>query len=163
MKKYLAISLASVLFASCFFPKTTTSTRVRTTTIPTVETPVVTEPVYVSDEKTEYASWLNKEEAAELNAIFEAYRNDFDFTNKRVIFFTGSSGKLRSNKEHYFRMQKKYDNTSYYNRDNGYLYIFNEDQREAIGGYDAAIVFWTKNQLSTEEVMERIKQEPPVE
>ena len=65
--------------------------------------------------------------------------------------------------EHYFRMQKKYDNTSYYNRDNGYLYIFDEDQREAIGGYDAAIVFWTKNQLSTEEVMERIKQEPPVE
>lgn len=151
MKKYIVISLATVLFSSCFFGKKVSTT-----------TPVVTETVYVAEENTEYATWLNKEEAAELNAIFEAYRNDFDFTNKRVIFFMGSTGKLRSNKEHYFRMQKKYDNTSYYNRDNGYLYIFDEDQREAIGGYDAAIVFWTKNQLSAEEVMERIKEEPPV-
>lgn len=152
MKKYLVISLVSVLLSSCFFGKKTTSS-----------VPMVKEQDFAVEENTEYASWLNKEEAAELNAIFAAYRNDFDFTNKRVIFFTGSSGKLRSNKEHYFRMQKKYDNTSYYNRDNGYLYIFDEDQREAVGGYDAAIVFWIKNQLSTEEVMERIKQEPPVE
>ena len=151
MRKYLCLSLAALLFSSCFFGKKT------------VATDAGEQQIIEQTGKTEFATWLNKEEAEELNNIFAAYRNDFDFTNKRVIFFTGSSGKLRSSKEHYFRMQKKYDNTSYYNRDNGYLYIFDEDQKETIGGYDAAIVFWTKIQLPTEEVMERIKIEPPIE
>ena len=162
MKKVIYLSATLFLFSSCFFGKTVSNTT------PTGQTTSATGEyvgeVYVEEpQQVEYASWLNKDEAKELNAIFEAYRNDFDFTNKNVIFFMGSTGKLRSNKEHYFRMQKKYDNTSYYNRDNGYLYIFDEDQKAAVGGYDAAIVFWTKNQLSTEEVMERIMQEPPVE
>ena len=151
MKKYLCLSLATLLFSSCFFDRKH------------VNTDAGQQQIIDQTEKTEFATWLNKEEADELNNIFAAYRNDFDLTNKRVIFFTGSSGKLRSSKEHYFRMQKKYDNTSYYNRDNGYLYIFDEDQKEAIGGYDAAIVFWTKVQLPTEEVMDRIKIEPPIE
>ncbi|MBR5783948.1 MAG: hypothetical protein IKY43_02135 [Bacteroidales bacterium] len=144
--KYFCVALSIVLFGSCFCSKKTAS-----------------EYSYSEEKTVEYATWLNKEEANELNAIFAAYRNDFDFTDKRVIFFTGSSGKLRSSKEHYFKMQKKYDNTSYYNRDNGYLYIFDADEKEAIGGYDAAIVFWTKEQLPEDEVMDRIMLEPPVE
>lgn len=151
MKKYLCLSLATLLLSSCFFGRKN------------VNTDAGQQQIIDQTEKTEFATWLNKEEAEELNKIFAAYRNDFDFTSKRVIFFTGSSGKLRSSKEHYFRMQKKYDNTSYYNRDNGYLYIFDEDQKKAVGGYDAAIVFWTKSQWATEDVMDRIMLEPPIE
>lgn len=36
---------------------------------------------------------LNEIESTYLNRIFEATRKDFDFTNKKVAFLTGSLGK----------------------------------------------------------------------
>ena len=49
---------------------------------------------------------LNEIESTYLNRIFEATRKDFDFTNKKVAFLTGSLGKTMSSKEHYFDMHE---------------------------------------------------------
>lgn len=88
--------------------------------------------------------WLNEEESTCLNVIFETTRGDFDFVNKKVAFLTGSSGSTISNKELYFNMQKQHSIDSNYPCDNGTLYIFDAVQKEESGGYDGAIVYWSK-------------------
>jgi hypothetical protein len=100
---------------------------------------------------------LNKAEGSYLNKIFETTRKDFVFTNKKVGFLTGSSGKTISSKEHYFDMHKKHSTNANSPCDNGTLYIFNTSQKAESGGYDAAIVYWSKFLLPIEDVVKRLK------
>ena len=100
---------------------------------------------------------LDETESVYLNKIFETTRKDFDFTNKKVGFLTGSSGKTLSSKEHYFDMHKKHSTNANYPCDNGTLYIFNATQKVESGGYDAAIVYWSKFVVPIEEVVKRLK------
>ncbi|MDR2913473.1 MAG: hypothetical protein LBV74_01325 [Tannerella sp.] len=102
---------------------------------------------------------LNETEGAYLNKIFETTRKDFDFTNKKIRFFTGSSGGIRSSKEHYFDMQEKHATNADSPCDNGTLYIFDAAQKAESGGYDAAIVYWSKFLLPIEKVVERLKEQ----
>lgn len=97
---------------------------------------------------------LSETESAYLNRIFETTRNNFDFTNKKVGFIkiSGEKGKI-----HYFDMQEKHSADTNYPCDNGTLYIFNATQKEESGGYDAAIVYWSKFLLPIEEVVKRLK------
>lgn len=76
-----------------------------------------------------------------LNKIFETAWKDFDFTNKKIGFFTGSSGIKKSRKEIYFDMHEKHSTNANSPCDNGTLYIFNTEQKAENGGYDAAIVY----------------------
>ena len=97
---------------------------------------------------------LSETESAYLNSIFEATRKDFDFTNKQVGFIkiSGERGK-----NHYFDMQEKHSADPNYPCDNGTLYIFNAAQKAESGGYDAAIVYWCKFSLRTEDVVKRLR------
>ncbi len=105
-------------------------------------------------EKTEEDLLLNKTESVCLNKIFETTRNDFDFTNKKIgfIMISGENGKT-----HYFDMQEKHSTNENSPCDNGILYIFNSEQKDASGGYDAAIVYWSKCLLPIEQVVKRLR------
>lgn len=98
---------------------------------------------------------LNEVESAFLNKIFKSTRKDFNFIDKKVAFIEigGEKGK-----NCYFDMQKKHANDTKYPCDNGILYIFNSIQKIESGGYDAAIVYWSKFLLPIENVIERLSQ-----
>ena len=100
---------------------------------------------------------LNEIESTYLNRIFEATRKDFDFTNKKVAFLTGSLGKTMSSKEHYFDMHEKHSTNANYPCDNGTLYTFNAVQKSESDGYDDVIVYWNKFVTPIETVVERLK------
>lgn len=97
---------------------------------------------------------LSETESAYLNRIFETTRKDFDFTDKKVGFIkiSGERGKT-----YYFNMQDKHSTDAGYPCDNGTLYIFNAAQKEESGGYDAAIVYWSKRAYSTDQIVKRLK------
>jgi len=99
---------------------------------------------------------LNNYESVFLNVIFKDKLDGFDFTNKKVGFIkiSGESGKV-----HYFEMQKKYFFEESQSCDNGTLYIFNETQKKESGGYDAAIVYWSKFLLPKDKVVKKLKKQ----
>ncbi|MDD6209953.1 MAG: hypothetical protein PUB21_05035 [Bacteroidales bacterium] len=99
---------------------------------------------------------LNSSESAYFNVIFEKFRKDFDFESKRIGFITGSTGKTISSKKKYFELEKGRINRNY-TPNGGTLYIFDAAQKEESGGYDAAIVYWSKRLIPTEEVIKRLK------
>lgn len=98
---------------------------------------------------------LNCCESAYFNVIFESSRQDFDFTNKKIGFITGSNGGTISNKASYFSLER-----DRFNRNNttngGTLYIFNAEQKEQSGGYDAAIMYWSKVLVPINDVVRRL-------
>jgi hypothetical protein len=105
-------------------------------------------------------SLLNETEGIYLNGVFGVTRKDFNFINKKVGFLTGSSGKTMGSKNYYFDMQEKHSINKNSPIDNGSLYIFDAKQKEASGGYDAAIIYWSKLIISIDEVIERLRGKP---
>jgi len=104
---------------------------------------------------TDTSIFLNKYEAAFLNAIFKDSLNGFDFTNKKVGFIT--AGSVR-NKKKYFEEER----TRFYNNSttiSSTLYIFNATQKKESGGYDAAIVYWSKFLLPVDKVVAILKRQ----
>lgn len=98
---------------------------------------------------------INEYEGVYLNKLFETTRKDFDFTNKKVRFIMISG---ETSKTHYFDMQEKHSTNDKYPYDNGTLYIFNTIQKEESGGYDAAIVYWSKFVIPVEKIVKRLKE-----
>ena len=97
---------------------------------------------------------LNYYESTYLNVIFKDNINEFDFKEKKVAFIkiSGENGKF-----HYFDMQKKHINDKKSPCNNGTLYIFNTSQKVESGGYDAAVVYWSKFIIPIEKVVKRLK------
>ncbi|MDR1198572.1 MAG: hypothetical protein LBK94_06120 [Prevotellaceae bacterium] len=96
---------------------------------------------------------LNCYESVYFNAIFKDSLKGFNFTGKEVGFIrNGGKSKI-----HYFDMQKRYIIDKNSPCDNGTLYIFNAVQKEESGGYDAAIVYWSKFVIPIEKVIKRLK------
>jgi hypothetical protein len=54
-------------------------------------------------------------------------------------------------------MQKKHFVDEKHPCDNGTLYIFDETQKKESGGYDAAIVYWSKCLIPIQDVVKRLK------
>jgi hypothetical protein len=54
-------------------------------------------------------------------------------------------------------MHKKHSTNEKYLCDNGTLYIFNAAQKAESGGYDAAIVYWSKFVVPIEKIVNRLK------
>jgi hypothetical protein len=100
-------------------------------------------------------SLLNTYESAYFNVIFEKSRKDFDFTGKKIGFITGSNGKTKSNKTNYFRLERDRFNRNT-TTNGGTLYIFDAEQKEKSGGYDAAIVYWSKVLVPINDVVIRL-------
>ncbi len=97
---------------------------------------------------------LNNHESAFLNVIFKDSLDGFDFTNKKVGFIKISGDRGKAN---YFEMQKKYFADKSQSCDNGTLYILNATQKKESGGYDAAIVYWSKFLLPVDKVVKKLK------
>lgn len=96
---------------------------------------------------------LNCHESAFLNVIFKDCLKGFDFTNKKIGFL--SVGSKRNKKEFFIEERERYYNNS--TTINGTLYIFNAIQKAESGGYDAAIVYWSKFIIPVEKVVKRLK------
>lgn len=97
---------------------------------------------------------LNCHESAFLNVIFKDCLKGFDFTNKKIGFLSG--GSKRNKKEFFIEERERYNNNS--TTINGTLYIFNATQKAESGGYDAAIVYWSKFIIPVEKVVKRLKE-----
>ena len=96
---------------------------------------------------------LNKCESEYFNIIFQCSRKEFDFTDKKIGFILRGG---KSNKKEYF--DKERDRfTRNYSPNGGTLYIFDEIQKEESGGYDAAIVYWSKMLIPVKDVVKRLK------
>lgn len=90
---------------------------------------------------------LNQYEADYFNAKYKDQRKDFDFNNKKIAFFKGSSGGVLSDKADYFIVERgRYRQDLYSNFCS--LIIFDERQKAQSGGYDAVFVYWAKIERS---------------
>ena len=99
---------------------------------------------------------LTELEGKYFNALYQIDKQEYSLCCKKVAFFTGSLGKTKSDKKMYFAGEKS--NFRLNNSPNvGTLYIFNAEQKEQSGGYDAAIIYWSKRLVQINEVVERLK------
>jgi hypothetical protein len=99
---------------------------------------------------------LTELEGQYFNALYQVAEKEFNLSGRKVGFFTGNVGKNKTNKKLYFiseRNRLELNNSPL----SGKLYIFNAAQKEESGGYDAAIVYYTKKLLSIKEVVKRLK------
>lgn len=99
--------------------------------------------------------FLNGYESAYFNVVFKENLNGFDFTNKKVGFIEAGS---KRDKAYYFEEERERlcRNTTTIN---GNLYIFNAGQKEESGGYDAAIVYWSKRLIPINVLIKKLKGE----
>lgn len=99
---------------------------------------------------------LTELEGKYFNALYQIDKQEYSLCCKKVAFFTGSLGKTKSDKKMYFAGEKS--NFRLNNSPNvGTLYIFNAEQKEQSGGYDAAIIYWSKRLVPINEVVKRLK------
>ena len=99
------------------------------------------------------SSLLTSYESVYFNVVFKVNLNEFDFAGKKVGFIYSGA---KSNKKEYFDLEKdRFNRNNSPNR--GTLYIFDEDQKKESGGYDAAIVSWSKRQIPIQDIVKRLK------
>jgi hypothetical protein len=103
----------------------------------------------------ENCSSLNKYESAYFNILFKNSKNDFDFNDKKIGFITGSNASTISDKSAYFEKEKKryYKGLSIIS---GSLYVFNNEEKELSGGFDAVIVYWSKVKTSNNALIKKL-------
>ena len=90
------------------------------------------------------------------NALYQIDEEKFNLSGKKVAFFTGSLGKTKSSKKMYFMVER--DRLRFNHSPNaGTLYIFDTVQKEKNGGYDAAIVYWSKKAIPINDVVRRLR------
>ena len=101
---------------------------------------------------------INKDEAISLNDIASKLGITYDFTNKKVAFYTGSGGGARTNKQRFFsecdKIRKFYPKAM---APMTQIYIFDEKERSKADGYDAVIVYGSVKQfLSKKKLIRRL-------
>jgi hypothetical protein len=102
---------------------------------------------------------LTELEGKYFNALSLIEETEFDMSGKKVAFFTGNIGSIKSNKKKYFIEERErlkvvdYSTSHYF----GTLYIFNATKEEESGGYDAAIVYGSKKLNSIKDIVKRLK------
>ena len=102
---------------------------------------------------------LTELEGKYFNALYQIDEKEYSLSNKKVFFFTGSLGKTKSNKKDYFIIERdRFRFNDYYSPNVGTLYIFDAIQKAESGGYDAAIVYWSKRLVPIKEVVKRLKE-----
>ena len=91
---------------------------------------------------------LNEYEGKYLNFIFKINSNEFDLVRKKVGFVDSKQGYFKETRERFRRKSTPIGSS---------IYIFNAAQKEESGGYDAAIVYWSKFVIPIEKVIKRLK------
>jgi hypothetical protein len=102
--------------------------------------------------------FLTELESSYFNILFHNDRKDFDFTAKKVAFITGSSGKTFGSKKEYFKGER----TSLQRNSSPtpvQLLVFDATQKSESGGYDAAIVYWSKRLVPINEVVKILREQ----
>lgn len=93
-------------------------------------------------------SKLNSYESTFLNVQLERQckRAEFDFSGKQIGFATGHGPKHYGvlTKTEFFQQVKNYYHSTNSHIENLILVIFTEQERQESGGYEAAIVSWSK-------------------
>ena len=86
---------------------------------------------------------LNKNEVELLNSLLNDTRNDFNFTDKKVAFITGSNGRTIVSKSDYFQNSV----IPWIEKDSEpqiFMIKLTEDEKLKSGGYDALVLSWVK-------------------
>ncbi len=95
---------------------------------------------------------INTFEAKYFNEVFKDKRGNFDFTEKVIAFYTGSSGTTQSNKSNYFNGLKKGSkevrDIHSWQAGQTQLLILTKKEKELSGGYDAILISWSKILMS---------------
>jgi hypothetical protein len=89
--------------------------------------------------------------------VFEKTRKEFNFTSKKIAFLTGSSGKTIGDKKEYFEGERVSLQRGNTHPNPAQLLVFTAEQKAESGGYDAAIVYWSKFLVSIEKIVKRLK------
>ncbi|MCI5058422.1 MAG: hypothetical protein MRY83_20085 [Flavobacteriales bacterium] len=91
---------------------------------------------------------LNSFEVMYFNQVFDSKRKDFSFENKKIGYFTGSSGTTKSSKLEYFAALKTGNNGDRdlhtWQAKGTQLLVLDHQEKELSGGYDAILVSWSK-------------------
>ena len=90
---------------------------------------------------------INQQEAVKLNELATICGLNYDFTHKKVAFYTGSGGVARTDKSRYFsacgEIKVDYDTITPLAK----IYIFDKDEKARANGYDAVIVYGSVKQF----------------
>lgn len=99
---------------------------------------------------------IDSKEAVVLNILASKHGIEYDFSSKKVAFFSGSGGGARKSKEHFLSIYRNvddnYDATSYFSPR---IYIFNKEEKTRADGYDAVIVYGSVKQFPTKRTLIR--------
>lgn len=98
---------------------------------------------------------LNEYEGEFLNYIYNVDPKESSLVGKKLCFINGRS---ITSKNNYFEETKRRYNSNYTIIGGSTLYLFDAKQKKDSGGYDAAIIYWSKFfLLPTEDVINIIK------
>ena len=101
-------------------------------------------------------STLNVCESKYLNCRFQKDKGSFDFCSKKVAFFKGNAGTIKSTKKDFFNKEKYFiEIKGFFPAGSVQLIIFNDDEAKQVG-YDAVIVSSSKRLLSAKDVIKRL-------
>lgn len=97
---------------------------------------------------------LNEHEGRFLNYIFDIDTLNINLVGKKVGFHNPH---LQRGKEKYFQETRERLNHNTTIVGGSCLYIFNDDQKKECGGYDAAVVYWSKILIPIGKVVKILK------
>jgi hypothetical protein len=101
---------------------------------------------------------LNVCESIFLNFCFQKEKGTFDFCRKKMAFFKGNTGTIKSTKKEYFATEKRLIYQGFYPSPRGQLIIFNKNEVRKLG-IDVVFIVYNKRYLTKKEVVKRLKRQ----
>lgn len=102
---------------------------------------------------------LSQSESRYLNVLFFARRHKYNFNNKTLAFVTGSRRKTISGKQAYFTAKQQ--NFQNIGLNNTRFFIFNENEKQQSGGYDAVIFYSSKLLVTKKGLLKLLHKQVP--
>ena len=108
--------------------------------------------------KSAVSDSITSEEAAILNIVASKHGVKYDFSSKKVAFYTGPGGDARRSKYDFLPICRaidedgEYDPTSYFTPR---IYLFDEEEKSKADGYDAVIVYGSVKQFPSKKALIR--------
>lgn len=96
---------------------------------------------------------LNEFEGNYFNNLFKVDPQASNLIGKRICFLRGGSLKTKAD---YFNETRDRYKQNYSIIGGSALYVFDETQKKESGGYDAAIVYWSKFTISIDDILKRL-------
>jgi len=102
-------------------------------------------------------STLNVCESKYLNFNFQTDKGTFDFCSKKIAFFKGNTGTIKSTKKEYFDGLKQFVHQKGFlpSSSSGQLIVFDENEVKKTG-YDAVIISSSKKYITNNEIVKRL-------